>query len=728
MMLRFLHRLMLALTLMTPAPSLAQSVTVTSGEHDTFTRIALDFGQVIDWQMGRTADGYALRVAGQKPKYDLSAVYKLIGKDRIAALWVDPGNGDLHLGIGCGCFAMPFAFRPSIVVIDIKTGKPPKGSAFEIDLPGASTQIATAPADSGAPAYDWVGARLTDKAAPTSAQPAVPAAPLPVAEGLEPLRKALLEEMSRGAAAGLVDLSLPRNPTEGMVVGTPNTHFSLGDAPNYATHLGEVAREPTSATGSACMPDTELDITTWALSDQPIAEQMALPMTGMVGEFDKPDPEVVSKAVKFALYLGFGAEARALIGAFPMDTDAVPALTSLGLILDDRPDTAGAFQSMAGCDTAAALWAALSVADLPHEPAVNTKAVVRAFSALPPHLRLLVGPRLADKLLSIHDDLAARAIRDAVTRLPGQKSADVTLLEAKLDVAQGDLTAAEARLAPLAAQSGPASEEALATLVATTARDLKPIAPEQVDALVAVAQERRDGPDAAQFEAAVTLGRAAAGQFGESFKDLPAHPEIAGTVWSLLSVLGTDDDVAAWTVLPTGEALPLSAAPAAARIVDRLLGLGFPDQAARWLALVPTPDPQQVARLALAQNDGAAVLQAVAGMADPVLQDLKAQGLTLTGNHRAAADVYHALGKDDGYWAAMSLARDWSILARGGPAPWANAAQSLLSVPSPPPAKSGQPAPGPLAEARAIVATADTTQAAIVALLAAVPMPAAPTQ
>ena len=186
-----LLRVVVVLALLVPMPVLAQSVAVTSGEHDGFTRIALDFGQVVDWQLGRTADGYALRVAGQKPSYDLTAVYKLIGKDRIAALWVDPANGDLHIGVGCGCFAMPFAFRPSIVVVDIKNGKPPKGSSFEVDLPGASAKLAVSvPADTG-PAYDWVGARVAATSAPSFGKPDAPAAPLPVAAGLEPLRKAL---------------------------------------------------------------------------------------------------------------------------------------------------------------------------------------------------------------------------------------------------------------------------------------------------------------------------------------------------------------------------------------------------------------------------------------------------------------------------------------------------------------------------------------------------------
>jgi hypothetical protein len=731
-----LHRLALVLVLACPALAGAAGVTVTSGEHDGFTRIALDFGHPVDWQMGRTTDGYALRITGEVPAYDLSAVYQLIGKDRISALWVDKASGDLNLGIGCACFAMPFAFRPSIVVIDIKNGKPPKGSSFENLLaPAASaTQtvasppprpLSTAPQD---PAYDWISARQVDSAAQQPKAADVPVTPLPAGQGLDALRKALIEEMSRGAAAGLIDLSLPRSTTDGMVVGSPSTHVSLGDSPNYATHLGETSQEPKTAAGGTCMPDANLDVSSWAISDRPIAEQIAEPMTGLIGEFDKPDPAALGKAEKFELYLGFGAEARAMMRAFPTDQPDGKAWESMGYILDDRTDQVGAFKTMAACDTAAALWAALSIDDLTKEAAVNSKAIVRAFSALPPHLRRLLGPRLADKLLSLHDDLAARSIRDAVTRLPGEKSGDVTLLEAKLDVAQGDLTAAESRLSPLAKQSGPASEDALAALVMTTATDLKPVAPEQVDALAAVAQERRDGPDAARFDSAVTLGRAAAGQFDSAFKGLAAHPELEGTVWSILSMLGTDDDLAANAVMPAGTAPPPAATAAATRIADRLLGLGFTDQAAAWLAIAPDPDPKLVARLALAQDDGASALRAVAGIDDPAAAELKAQSLTLTGNHRAAADVYQSLGNTQSYWSAEGLAQDWPLLAKDGPAPWSDAAKSLLTEPAPPPPAKDQPAPGPLAEAKAIVSSSESTRAAIDALLSSVPAPAQPTQ
>lgn len=714
------------------AAALAGGVTVTSGEHGDFTRIALDFGHPVDWQVGRTPDGYALRVTGEEPGYDLTQVFDLIGKDRISALWVDKETGDLHLGIGCACYAMPFAFRPSIVVIDVKAGKPPKVSAFEADLPGAAAaQPPVFDAAAGQPPsdgrYDWVGARAASGPAAAAAEPVAPAAPLPVDAALEPLRKALLEEMSRGAAAGLIDMSLPRETTDGMVVGIPSAQIALGDSPNYAAHLGESSDQAVTAEGTACLPDEAVDIGNWALSDLPVAMQIAMPMTGLIGEFDKPDPEALAKAVKFQLYLGFGAEARAYLRAFPAEEEAA-IWTSMGAILDGDPDPSQAFVKMANCDTKAALWAALSIPNLALEPAVNSKSIVRAFSALPPHLRLLLGPRLADQMLSIHDEPAARSIRDAVTRLPGEKAADVTLLEAKLDVAQGDLDAAEARLAPLARQSGPASEDALVELVTTTAHHLKPILPDQVDALAAVAQERRDSADAARFDRAVILGRAAAGQFDEAFAGLKDHPDLGETVWQILSVLGNDDDLLRHAVLAPVTPPPEDATRAAERLADRLLGLGFVPEAGAWLALAPDPAPDLVARLNLARRDGSAAVAAVAGVDDPAAADLKAQGLILTGNHRAAADVWKGLGQDQAFWMAEGLAQDWPVLADGGPAPWADAAKAYLTDPAPPPPAKDAPPNGPLAQARAIVSTTEATRAAIDALLTAVPSPAPPSQ
>ena len=115
----------------------AEAVKVTSGDHPDFTRIVIEYPGPVDWKVGRTADGYELRLPGGAAQYDLSEVFGLIGKDRLAAIWADPDTGALHFGIGCACFAMPFEFRPGTVVVDIRNGVPPKGSSFEEALDGS---------------------------------------------------------------------------------------------------------------------------------------------------------------------------------------------------------------------------------------------------------------------------------------------------------------------------------------------------------------------------------------------------------------------------------------------------------------------------------------------------------------------------------------------------------------------------------------------------------------
>ena len=60
---------------------------------------------------------------------------------RLGAVWVDPVSGWLRLGVPCACHAVAYAFRPGIVVIDIRNGPPPTGSGFE----NAIDRVATGP-------------------------------------------------------------------------------------------------------------------------------------------------------------------------------------------------------------------------------------------------------------------------------------------------------------------------------------------------------------------------------------------------------------------------------------------------------------------------------------------------------------------------------------------------------------------------------------------------------
>ena len=126
-MIRFLLLIWLAVAAL---PAEAAPVKVTTGAHQGFTRLVMEFGAPVNWSVGRTEAGYALKIEGQTPGYDLSQVFQLIGRERLAAIWSDPASGELRISIGCACHAIPFEFRPGIVVIDLRDGPPPSGSSF----------------------------------------------------------------------------------------------------------------------------------------------------------------------------------------------------------------------------------------------------------------------------------------------------------------------------------------------------------------------------------------------------------------------------------------------------------------------------------------------------------------------------------------------------------------------------------------------------------------------
>ncbi|HEX9857991.1 MAG TPA: hypothetical protein VGA75_06510, partial [Paracoccaceae bacterium] len=160
--------LILLLAPLAPGRAAAQVIAVKSGEHDTFTRLVLETGAPVGWALGRTTDGYELRLDRDGFRFDLSQIYRRVPRHRLAAIWVDPASGTLHLGIGCACHALPFEFRPGIVVIDLRDGPPPAGSSFEQAFEQAlarKTPAPSAPADRPQPEAgvlpDWKAAAPT---------------------------------------------------------------------------------------------------------------------------------------------------------------------------------------------------------------------------------------------------------------------------------------------------------------------------------------------------------------------------------------------------------------------------------------------------------------------------------------------------------------------------------------------------------------------------------------
>ena len=720
-------RLSLAIWLAMASISAAAPVVVKSGEHDGFTRLVLEYQGPVDWQVGRTDDGYVLRIVNETPSYDLRETFKVIGKSRLAGISADSQSGILNLAIACACYAIPFEFRPGIVVIDLRDGRPPKGSSFEEPL--AQTAQADAPpkpADTTPPPYDWTLHALAqlrkDGQQPATAHPF---APLPKSDpSLQPLRNSLLHQLSRGAAQGVVDMAkLQTSETKDPVPGrqtTPSVRIGLGELPGISMSNGLPDHDGIGAQGQACVEADRLDVGNWG-DDGPVFAQIAKSSEGLISEFDKPDPAVLQRAIQFYLFIGFGAEARQLMQAFPVDLPDKRLWQSMALLVDGRPDPGSTFIGQEACDSPAALWAILAQPQLDASEHANSNAAFLAFSALPIGLRRDLGPVLADRFMAIGANDAAVRVRDAILRAPGGAGPDAALLSAKIDLHQGDAAAAEAALQQLVADPGPGTPAALVALVeARTGQDL-PIAPDMVTALEAVVKEQSGSASGPAAIRALVLAKAAAGDVDGAFATLPEAPEAEPQLWRILSLVGTDEAVLAHAVRGSSASAAKLTPETAAQLAERLLRLGMADSALSWLDDESQVDPILFATIHVKRHDGRAALRALTGQNSPDALKLRAQAMQLLGDEAAAAQIYAEAGDTVAEQRAFGIAENWAEIGIRGTDPWKQLANAL--TPAVNPDVDAALDAGPLAVGKRLVEHSGATRNAVDALLAQVVAP-----
>ncbi len=122
-----------ALVALTAGGAVARPVRVRAGEHGDFTRIVVDLGPGVGWQLGRSGADYVLTVDDPKAEPDLAHVFDQITRDRVQGLTVGSG-GQLILDVGDDRHAQAFATAAGQTVIDVFDGPAPADSPFERSL------------------------------------------------------------------------------------------------------------------------------------------------------------------------------------------------------------------------------------------------------------------------------------------------------------------------------------------------------------------------------------------------------------------------------------------------------------------------------------------------------------------------------------------------------------------------------------------------------------------
>ena len=750
-------RAFLALWIGLASVAQAEQVAVQSGEHDGFTRLVLDFAAPVGWTMTRTDAGYRLALSRPDMRFDLSEVFRKVPRDRLSSIWADPGTGALMLGIGCACHAFPFELRPDVLVIDLRDGLPPPGSSFEIAedgrvMPpvaahpplrprsrpeGKAAAVAAGPTVSG---YDWLGQAITgtaDVPAPPLLPPvprdALPvpspevagdAPPMPAPQAGDALRNALLRQISNGAARGAVDLA-PHVP------GLPGDHGTSGRDPLPQIRIGRDAGvDPAAgdrpdhaltAAGDRCLPDAAVDVGAWGAAT-PVAETIASRTAALYGEFDRVDPVVADAAVKYLIYLGFGAEAQGLIKTLPLDGPDAPLWSALAAVADGDLAPDGPLTGMEVCDGPVAMWAVLARPDLTAGDQVQSGAILRAFSALPPHLRRHLGPVLAGRFMARGDAVTVRAIRDAILRPGGDPGPAVRLLAAELHEAEGHGPDTPALVA---LQSAPGPTAAAATVAAVVAivADGGTVDTAMLTATEALLREYKGADEAPALRHALALALGTQGDFDAAFATLPEADAGRADLWALLADRGGEAALMTHALRGGVGLVPPVPLAVSHRMARRLIDAGFPDAALDWLAAVPEPAVQDDHRLLVAEaelhrRDARAAIGALAAMTGPEATALRNAALLQLGMPEPLARLgADATAPDNLRQQAARRALDWTEVARDGPEVWRNAA-AMVTAPA---AAAEVPA---LAEAAALLADSAKARTALQALLdATVPRP-----
>lgn len=306
----------------------------------------------------------------------------------------------------------------------------------------------------------------------------------PMAATVAAARAALLRQLTRAAAEGLVTLADPAAVVEapdkdaaevgGDPAATPPADDSL---PLLARPLSEIerarhgaARTPTATVPEHCLADDLFAVGSWT-TDAPLALQMGQHRRAMVGEFDAASPRAVLAYVRLLLANGFGLEAAAALRAFAVELPPTPHLADLARLVDGEPVPAtSAVGRGLGCPGAHGTWAVAAAAmDGRLAPAdIDLQALRRILPDLPPRLRTRLIVPIATVALEADMLVEAEALTGIAARAePPLPDGDgmLVVLMARIEAARGEWRRAEAALAPLLNQTSPAGIEAMIRMV-----------------------------------------------------------------------------------------------------------------------------------------------------------------------------------------------------------------------------------------------------------------------
>lgn len=509
-----------------PAHLDAQTVRVQSGDHQGYTRLAVLFDTLPDWRFGRVDGGYELQTGQTSMDFDLTGLFRRIGRNRIEQVEVLEG-GRLFIAVSCACNADIFTVAQALV-IDIRDGPAAADAAFDqplLPIEERAPDVAVAPVpemptiDLSSPfsvlepvrtiplrtEHAWQDSFALDLEEPTPEQspPPVEVSDVDPAlqERLAEMQADLLAQISRATGQGMLEadstdidavLGLaqeeeappevefdapepePDQPLEPASADEDSGLDALASLSNVnietAIDRGQTNSAPSipqTENGESCIANDALDLATWGSTPEK-GTGLGTYRSQILGEFDAADPEVIAGMARNYLYLTFGLEARVLIEAFEAKVPSADMYLVLAEIMDEGvASEPGPFEDQLACPTRASLWAALARPALSTGDSVATPSILSSFSELPLHLRRHLGPWLVERFLGIGDTDSANVLRNALARAPVKPGEELRMIDADIAMQTGEITEATRALDRVVEEDGTRAPDALISLIDT---------------------------------------------------------------------------------------------------------------------------------------------------------------------------------------------------------------------------------------------------------------------
>lgn len=462
----------------------AFAANIRSGEHADFSRLVIQFDEAVDWELGRTDTGYLLRSEGLKSDLDLSEVFQLIPRTRIARVEHAKDRMEFEVELACNCHADAFELREGRVVIDIKDGPAPPTSGFEEPIFTADLVPAPEPEP------------LTKQPVELDPRPVAPK-PLAISLDQDMFRAELVEGLSKAMTQGLIapglSLDVTPEPTEKSLVASE-------DAP---PHVSEDAELP-AAVGRTTLTQVELDRLRRFLADPQRTTSQCAKFQDLEFTLDNIDPLSGVRTERARLYdpmgrlsqssafelaiaylsLGFGAEALEILELVDQTDPRTIAFKAIGAILEQQPiTTENPFWGQIECRGGYVIWEVLSRDTASRLDEEHLRGIQLHFLELPKQLRRRIGPELGVKLAEAGYVEVAQVIRNSLVRAETNEFAALRSIDASMALETKDAAHGVKHLEELVLQDTADAPTALLRLFdAYSKHDLA--APEQFMALI----------------------------------------------------------------------------------------------------------------------------------------------------------------------------------------------------------------------------------------------------